>query len=169
MVVTKKQAQSFDYRPAVIRDNVFSAGPQEGETIPADTPAEVAHVEIGSDTGVQDFLALVVGVPGEDFKETTKAKPTIDLQNSTPADVPDGTVFWFGVRKSQENGGDQIGNRTDEDKTSEVSVTKREDLTPKQPGVRESYLLTLNTYNASTSHEVSLSDSTIELPVQIAD
>lgn len=168
-MITQRQAQKLSYSVTVLHDNVFSPGQDEGQTIPADTPAEVAHVEIGEDTGVQDLLAIVLGVPGEQFKETTKAKATVDLQNSTPADVPVGTDFWFGVRKKQERGGVEITPHMDESDYSDVNVINREDFTPKRPGVRQNYLLTLNTYNPAVSHEISLSECTIKLPVQMAD
>lgn len=168
-MITEREAQRLPFKSGSITTSDLSPGPDEGTTVSADFPAEVANVQIGGDNAgnLSDVLAVVVGVPAERFKETTKSKATVDLQNSTPADVPEDTLFWFGKRGRQSRGGPEITSRLLEEDYSDVPKVNREDLTPKAPGVREDQLLTLNAYNPSTSFTVSLSDSSLRVPVQL--
>lgn len=168
-MITEKEAQRLPFKKGAVTTADLSAGPDEGTTVSPDFPAEVANVRVGGGSAgnLSDVLAVVVGVPAERFKETAKAKATVDLQNSTPADVPADTLWWVGKRGAQSRGGPEITSRRLEDDYSEEPKVNREDLTPSPPGIREDQILTLNVYNPSTSFTVSLSDSQVRLPVQV--
>lgn len=170
-MVTTQQAKRLDYEPAQLTDADLSPGQDEGDTIAADSVAELFAVEVGGDSAgtLKDALAAVVGVPGEDFKETTKSKMTMDIQNSTPADVPQNTYFRLAVRSSKERGGTAITSWFLEDDYSEVNKVNREDLEPQEPGAREKKYLTVQAYNPDTSFSGVLANSTVQIPIQVGD
>lgn len=170
-MITQRQANQLRYRNATVTTADLSAGPDEGASVGADTVAEVAHVRVGADDAgtLSAALAAVVGVPGERFKETVRAKPEFDFNDTTPADVDAATQVAVGKRGRQERGGKRITEWYIEDDVSEVNIINRPDMTPMEPGVREDEFLTVLAYNPSSSFTVSLADSTVRIPVQIGD
>lgn len=167
-MITPAQANDLQFSRSTLTDADLSPGPDEGSSVPADTVAEVFNVQVGaSDAGnLADALAMVVGVPADKFKSTAKAKPTVDFADGGEADVDDATQFQIAKRRRQSRGGRDITGRLLEDQYSEVPLSEREDLTPREPGVREDEVLTILAYNPSSAITVSLENSTIRLPIQ---
>lgn len=167
-MITQQEANRLRYRPDTVTDADLSAGPDEGVAVPSGTVGEVFNVQVGGENAgtLSDVLAAVVGVPGERFKETTKSKATLDLQDATPADVPSNTYVRIGKRRRSQRGGPDIHTGLLEDDYSDVAKINRPDMTPREPGIRESELLTVQVYNPSADVTVSLADSTVQIPVQ---
>lgn len=167
-MITQKEARRLQFEKSTLTDADLSSGPDEDTSIPADTVAEVANVRIGGDNAgnVSDVLALVVGVPSDEYKSTTRAKQTVDLQDGSSSDVDSNTQFRWAKRRRQSRGGREITGWQLEDNFSEIAISEREDLNPSQPGVREDELLTLLVYNATSAVTVNLANSNVRLPIQ---
>lgn len=154
---------------SVIRDTAMSAGADEGTSVPADTVAEVATIQVGADGSgnLTDALAVMVGAPADKFKSLVGSKATVDFQNGTPADVPEGTLWRVSKRKRQSRGGKDVTNWKDEDEYSETAKENREDLTPTNPAVKEDEVLQILAYHPTTAFTINLANSTIALPAII--
>lgn len=170
-MISEKEANQLGYQPGTVTHADLSAGPDEGSSLPADTVGEVFNVQVGdaSAGSLSAALATIVGVPADRYKETVKAKMTMDLQDGGSADVDSNTQFALAKRRRQERGGRKITSWMLEDDYSEIQIVNRPDLTPRQPGLREDEFLTVLAYNPSSAVTVSLANSTVRIPVQTGD
>jgi len=153
------------FKPIAVTDADMLAGQNDGSSVSAGNVAELAKAEIGEDGKLGNIKAVIVGQPPAPNHRTARAKPTTDVQNSTPADVPNGTEVAVVGREKEERGGDKAIQWSDEDDFSSVSKVDREAVEPRLPVILEGEMLAVNGRNESTSFTPSFSDSTYRIPV----
>jgi hypothetical protein len=162
----------FDEERLVTSD--FVAAQEDGVTLQAGEIGNVFEAEVGETVGrLGEAAAVIVGQNPDPSHRTFKGKPSTDLDDDGDADVPQGTKYRIVERKQNSKQGQAItGWRDayrDDPNQSGVSIENIEVLTPKSPVVREDTYLVYQVKNEGQSFNASLSDSALELPVQVWD
>lgn len=146
-----------------ISDASLSPGQDDGTTISAGNTGELVEAQVGQDGELVEYEAVIVGQPPFSTGQTTRAKPTVDIQNSTPADVPAGTQFAFAGRKPGTREGKRATGWYNEDDYSDTAKSDRDPVEPTTPFILADQYLTVWGQNQQTSFTPSASDSTYEL------
>lgn len=158
----KKAWQKGLFQPITVSDATFTAGQDDGVTVAAGDSAEVARARVGEDGTLKQYSAVVWGQPAKGNEETVAGKPTVDLQNSTPADLPADAQFAFGGKK--EGGrGKAISTWITEDDYHSVAKEKREPVNPMTPFILYNQFATIMSKVEGSTHSPSFSDSTLNL------
>lgn len=171
LVKQAKRAWAQDlFDRTTITDATLRAGSDDGSSYSAgDRPAEVAIAEVGEDGELSDYKAMVFGQFPFSGGETTRAKPTVDIQNATPADVPAGTQFAFGGRRVGSTEQSKSVGYLNEDDYHAVSKELRDPIEPNRPFIVDGQLGTILARNAQTGFTPSFGDSSFSVKVMVWD
>jgi len=173
-MVSKKEAKMADFRPSKLRDTTFQTGPDEGESIPANQPAEIANVKVGGDgTALEDVVSAMAGAPLDSELATRQGKAGAVLQGDADGDGAveqqvDDVEIALGARRPNSRGGPNLTEWISHGDLNDDNGKGVWPLAPRKPIVREGRVITLIARlrgdPANDSFAVSLSDSTINLP-----
>lgn len=166
--------QELDYEGIHLTQADYVAGKDEGQDLPAGTLGEVATAEIGEDGQLGSYDAVRLGDNLDPTGNSPKGKIYVELQGDQDGDgtielVDARTQLRWAVRDKNSNRRVPLTRWFPHRDLAESDPRLRTPLPPvtknnKPFFAKEGRLLVLECKNEATSVNVSLSDSTFEVP-----
>lgn len=163
------EAENRDWEPIVVTTADFVAAPDEGSTIAAGEVAEVFRAEIGEDGQLSSYDLVRLGDRLGETGRSAKGKLFGIIKDTANAAVPDTTEIRFVARPKNQNGRTPLTNWFPVRDLDRDNPEQRLELPPVTYNGRPAYvkdgrILAMEVRNGGTSIEVSLANSTLDVP-----
>lgn len=160
----------LEYEGIHLVANDFVAGKDEG-TLAAGVVGEVAPAEIGEDGQLSSYDAALLGDELGPTGNSSKGKMFVDLQGDQDSDgtveqVPDDTQFRLIARDKNSNRRIPLTRWFQTRGEDNSDPRLRTEVLPREPAVKMGRIVALECKRESGSVDVSLSDSTFEIPAR---